>query len=246
MQTDQAATLRLLVDDERAEATSALPRAARYVIVHGAKGGMGATTVAMNLAVALSTAAARVELTSAHGILLPLAAGPGGILVRDVKHFRNALHGLLQHATYTEAEAEEYLAEPNWCVIDAGVGVPGELPLPSESTSALLVTTTEPASILAAFDFLREAQEHEVWPEVLVNRVEDVPFAMAGATRLSNATKRMLARTLTMHPVAEDADVIAASRRGQSVALAHPYCPFSRSVAQLAARLLSQSVARAA
>jgi MinD-like ATPase involved in chromosome partitioning or flagellar assembly len=245
MQTDQAATLRLLVDDERAESTSTLPRAARYVIVHGAKGGMGATTVAMNLAVALSTAAARVELTSAHGMLLPLAAGPGGILVRDVKHFRNALHGLQQHA-YTEKEAESDLAEPDWCVIDAGVGVPGELPLPRESTCALLVTTTEPASILSAFDFLREAQEHDAWPEVLVNRVEDVPFAMAGATRLSNATKRMLARTLTMHPIAEDADVIAASRRGQPVALAHPHCPFSRSVAQLAARLSSKCAARAA
>ena len=86
MSSDQAARLRLLVTDDTSSGEVVTPRAGTTLSVVGAKGGVGTSTVALNLAVALSMVGDRVELATHDDLEATerdLDAGPAGVAMRN-------------------------------------------------------------------------------------------------------------------------------------------------------------------
>jgi MinD-like ATPase involved in chromosome partitioning or flagellar assembly len=237
MTQDQAAKLRLLIHD-RHETASEPTRAANSVVVYGAKGGVGATTIALNLAIAMSTAGCEVELAPGNQLAAPTYAGPGGIALRGETHWR-------QHLSLRRAESEEaFDAERDWLVVDGGAW--DAVYEPAELRHAIVIATAEPAAVLAAYDAIKELLTFGYRPAVLFNRVADEPRARDMAERLRETARRMLGQTLETHWLAEDRAVHAASFAGAPAVLAHPGAMFSRQLHQFAERWLATRSARAA
>jgi MinD-like ATPase involved in chromosome partitioning or flagellar assembly len=237
MTQDQAAKLRLLIHD-RHETAGESPRAANSVVVYGAKGGVGATTVALNLAIALSAAGCEVELAPRDQLDARSHSGPAGIALRGESHWR-------RHLSLRQAERDvAFDAERDWLVVDGGAW--DAVYEPADLKHALVIASPEPVAVLAAYDALKELLAFGYRPAVLFNRVADEPQARGMAERLRETARRMLGQTLETHWLAEDGAVLAASLAGAPVVLAHPGAMFSRQLHQFAERWLATRSAQAA
>lgn len=248
MQTDQAAGLRLLVNDDSADEASPAPRAARTLLVYGAKGGVGTTTVALNLAVSISVLGCAVELASNNALPDEEASGlvgPAGVTLPDSNYWRTALHWGRRRGM--KSRDREAATGADCRVIDGGTWDAGVLEsYEAKSPRLLLVTTTEPAAVLAAFEGLRQAVELSVQPEIVVNRAASAMSAEECIGRIRTTAQRMFGSEPVIHWLSEDSAVLEAARRGRVVALSHPGCPFSRVVLRLAQRWIATSSAPAA
>ncbi len=249
MSVDQAAQLRLLVTDECQEVAPEAARAWRTLSIYGAKGGVGTTTVALNLAVALCVADCRVELAGAAEIEqehTAREAGPAGVVLLDAERsWRSMLWGSRRNGPLTAATDDS--EKVDWLVVDRGVFDAHEFRqdvLTEERV--LIVTTTEPPAVLAAFDALRSAKDRGMWPELVFNRVTDPREATVAAARMRVAAARLLGGQLAVHYLMDDSQVLNAARTGRAVTLTDPNCPFSRGAARWADHWTSASPARAA
>lgn len=241
MPHDQAVKLRLLVDG-RHEAADEPPRAGQSIVVYGAKGGVGTTTVALNLAVALSIAGKTVELASRDQLDASLSAGPGGIMLRAAASWRTVLRTSSSPIWSTAASSEPLSRD--WLVVDGGVGDAwGDM---QDQQHSLLVSTAEPASILAAFDALRDARAGGWWPAVIWNRVGEEPTTRRVPERLQATSQRMLGREFQEYRLVESPEALAASRAGTPVVLSHPGSPWTKQMRRLAEEWLVTLAMRAA
>ncbi len=242
MPHDQAVKLRLLVDG-RQEAADETSRAGRSIVVYGAKGGVGTTTVALNLAVALSIAGTSVELAAREQLDAPLSAGPGGIMLRAAASWRAVLRPSASPAEWPTATGGEQ-ASRDWLIVDGGVSDASVEMHDQQQT--LLVTTAEPASILAAFDVLRDARTAGWWPAVVWNRVSEEPTTRRATDRLQSTAHRILGLTFQEYRLPDSPEALAASRAGTPVVLSHPSSPWTHQMRRLAEEWLATLAVRAA
>jgi len=156
-----------------------------------------------------------------------LTRGPAGVVLLGEEGWRRSLlwQPSLSHSKQFIPAASE-LAD--WLIVDRGTA-----PSANDAESMLLVSTPEPASILAAFEALRSAHASGIAAELLVNRAGTLAETERIRVRLTEASRRLLGCCPNVYELPEDIAVLDAARLGRPVALARPACPFSRGVQRL-------------
>ena len=247
---DQAAELRALV---RQAATAPAPAAAgpRRIVVFGGKGGVGTTTIAVNLAVALAQERQRSLLCDAGGGDVALQCGleprhtladalagartlaqvvhpgPAGVQVLPGARELVRWHETAEHDwNRLMAQLASLSPRPEVVVIDAGSRPD---PLARQFWQAadrvLLVTTVETAAIMDAYAAIKllTDQARPVSMALIVNRSPAESTADEVQRRLARACRRFLGMPLrSVGRVPEDGAVPACAARGESLMLAMP------------------------
>ena len=271
---DQAKQLRGLVrqQQDRQQKTDVPRRAATSIAVVSGKGGVGKSSLALNLAIALSRLEARTCIFDAnlglgnidlmcglngywnlaHVIAglrrLPdiLLEGPGGI---HVVPGAGGLSETLSETKLVSSEFKEqmYELESNHDVLvfDTGAGLH---PLVHQCVAAadtvLVITTPEPTAIADAYATIKSLQ---LAPGsrllTLVNRATTARQARDIHERLARTTRLFLETTLLEAGwVPEDPEVLRAINHRIPVLIETPDSPASRAIEQLARRLFYQTV----
>lgn len=269
---DQAADLRVLA---RQIAATHAPTAVRprRIVVFGGKGGVGTTTIAVNLAVALAQQGQRSLLCDAAGgdvalqcrlepqhtladvltenwtLAQVLHPGPAGVQVLPgtrelVRWHETAEHGWNRLTTQIASLAPR--AEV--VVIDAG-NQPDPLArqLWQMADRVLLVTTVETASIMDAYASIKLLTDptRSVSIALVVNHSRNESTADEAQQRLAQACRRFLGLPLrSVGHVPEDGAVPQCAARGAPFVLAMPACPASLHVRQVARALGNHEPAR--
>ena len=200
---DQAHTLRRLVRDYvRADAPQPCPRPA-VLLIAGAVGGVGTTSVALNLAVAfqqLSRPATLVQ-TAATANELALRAGPGGIQILAASPTEDRRRPPACDGTDPRwiTELAHVVPATEIVVVDAGHGPSTILrSLWGTGDAALLVTSPDPTSLVGGYTLLKLLHGTEPRPAVygLVNRATNAAVAGTVFGRMHRACLRFLALEL--------------------------------------------------
>jgi flagellar biosynthesis protein FlhG len=228
---DQATALRGLVDQYEqacaAQPTQAAappqPRLAQTIAVTSGKGGVGKTTVSVNLAVQLARLGRRVVLLDADlgtanvdvmcnlqpsATLAHVVSGQrrlDEILVDAPGGFRlvPGASGLASMANLSRTESDrltkqmrELEADCDVLLIDTGAGVgPNVLSFCVAAERLLVVTTPEPTSITDAYAVIKSIHSQTVDPDIrlLINRVQNERQAKDVFHRISGVCHRFLA-----------------------------------------------------
>lgn len=247
---DQANDLREMVRSSSRAPDVRLHQKTRTIMVIGGKGGVGTTTLALNLAVALAQRQCKTMLTEAvspggdiallcsnESISIPnnlriVANAPLSVdWPQDLQLFEDRLHG--------KDTAHEMLSE--LVVVDGG-HYPNHLwhSLASTAELVLVATTADPASIVgshAVIKMLRKTTSSEKIFTV-VNQIHRASAADEVHKRLHRACRRFLG--IHLHHagyVIHDPAVNAAGRNRQPFMLSSPTSHASRQVRALAEKV---------
>jgi flagellar biosynthesis protein FlhG len=271
--SDQAKTLRGLVERQKAMQTvvdEPLPagaRRAKTIAIAGAKGGVGKTNIALNLAIALSQMDLRVCLLDANLGLgnVELLCGLNGywnlshVIVGSRKLSDIVLEGpdgisvipgasgLCDLADCSDGDRREILHQlatleqsHDYIIIDTGAGIHRAVrQLVAAADIALVVTTPEPTSIADAYAGIKALMAHDVpVMEVVVNRAESSQQARAIMEGLQNTVRLFLRSSIASAGMIPDGrDVPAAVARRRPFLIDSPHCPASVAIRQLARRM---------
>lgn len=227
---DQASALRGLVDQyEKSQpnrnAVSAArpqPRLAQTIAVTSGKGGVGKTTVTVNLAVQLARLGRRVVLLdadlgtanadvmcnlNARNTLAHVVAGhkdiedivveaPGGFrLIPGASGLANMANLSAHEHDRLNAQMRRLESSCDVLLIDTGAGVgPNVLSFCAAAERLLVVTTPEPTSITDAYAVIKTIHAQRTGADIrlLINMVEDEAEARAVFTRIHNVCRRFL------------------------------------------------------
>ncbi len=259
---DQATELRALV---RQVATAPAPVAARprRIVVFGGKGGVGTTTIAVNLAVALAQQGQRCLLCDAAGgdvalqcrleprhtladalagkppLAQVLQPGPAGVQVLPGTRELVRWHEMAEHAwNRLMTQLASLSPWPEVVVIDAGSRPdPLARQLWQAADRVLLATTVETAAIMDAYAAIKLLSDpaRSASIALVVNRSPAASLAEEAQERLAQACRRFLGLPLRgVGQVPEDGAVPPCAARGQPVVLAMPACPASLQLRQVA------------
>ena len=270
--SDQATDLRALV---RQVATSHAPVAARprRIVVFGGKGGLGTTTIAVNLAVALAQQGARSLLCDAAGGDVALQCGlePRHTLAEALAGNRTAAQVVLpgpagvqvlpgtrelarsqepaEHAWNRLMTQFQSLRErPETVIIDAGSRPdPVARQLWQAADRVLLVASVETSAIMNAYASVKLLTDltRPVSIALLVNRAPRESLAKEAQQRLAQACRRFLGLALrSVGHLPEDGAVPQSAARGEPFVLAKPACPASLHLRQAARALGNYASAR--
>ena len=212
---DQASQLRKLVSQDD-DCVSSKTKSPQRIVLLGAKGGVGTTTIAINLAIALR----KLD----HSVMLIDAAKRGGDVatICDVSAERG-LEDVLQSrcdwnaATITgptgislvvqrqDSIADEQqtkqlkrkldsgLARNDFVVIDAGAQVQCCETIVRQTDLCLILSSPDHVSMKRSYRLLRQLwQTDGVSPRLVINGVRDSSVAHDMAGRLTTSTKRLL------------------------------------------------------
>jgi flagellar biosynthesis protein FlhG len=244
------------------------PRA-RTVAIAGAKGGVGKTNIALNLAIALAQTDARVCLLDANLGLgnIELLCGLNGywnlshvmIGARSLKdvvlegpegiRIIPGASGLSDLADCSEADRRDLLHQlaelelnHDYIVIDTGAGIHRAVrQLVAAADIALVVTTPEPTSIADAYAGIKALYgSHVSMMEAIINRAQSPQQARAIMEGLQNTVKLFLRTSIAAAgTIPEDNSVSVAVSRRRPFLLDSPHSPASVAIRQLARRLTS-------
>ncbi|MEM9419916.1 MAG: MinD/ParA family protein [Planctomycetota bacterium] len=226
---DQAAALRGLVEQyEQAngprgsEMTRAQPRLAQTLAITSGKGGVGKTTVTVNLAVQLARLGRRVVLldadlgtanadvmcnVNARSTLAHVVAGqrelediiveaPGGFrLVPGASGLANMANLSAHEHDRLNAQMRRLESSCDVLLIDTGAGVgPNVLSFCAAAERVLVVSTPEPTSITDAYAVIKTINAQTSHPDIrlLVNMVENEAEARAVFARIHSVCQRFL------------------------------------------------------
>ena len=258
---DQATDLRALVRQVAAAHPPAAPRP-RRLVVFGGKGGVGTTTIAVNLAVALAQGGQRSLLCDAAGgdaaLLcgleprhtladalagnLPLARilqpGPAGVQVLPGTRELVRWQETAEHAwNRLMTQIASLAPRPEAVVIDAG-SQPDCLArqLWQAADRVLLVTTVETAAIMNAYAAIKLLSDPTRAASIalVVNRAPRPAEAVEAQRRLAQACRRFLGLPLRgLGHLPEDGAAPQSAARGEPCLLAMPACPASLCLRQL-------------
>jgi flagellar biosynthesis protein FlhG len=197
------------------------PTATPWLAVAGAKGGVGKTTLAVNLAILLCRAGYRTllvdfdpgcgnvavhlrlgcarDLEDVAAGLCPmreaLVDGPGGIQVLLGRSGSTALaggdQGLLDHALIAIGELAK---EFDVVVCDTGAGIGrATLSVVERANLVLAVTTSDAAALTDTYALCKVLQQRgQALPQLVVNRVRSREEAMRTARKLGVVAKKFL------------------------------------------------------
>ena len=269
---DQATDLRALV---RQVATAHCAAAARprRIVVFGGKGGVGTTTIAVNLAVALAQQGQRSLLCDAAGgdvalqcrleprhtladvlagnrtLAQVLHPGPAGVQVLPGTRELVRWHETAEHAwNRLMTQLASLSPRPEVVVIDAGSRPdPLARQLWQAADRVLLVTTVETAAIMDAYAAIKLLTDpaRPASIALVVNRAPREAMADEAQQRLAQACRRFLGLPLrSVGHVPEDGAVPQCAARGEPFVLAMPACPASLHLRQVARALGNQASAR--
>ncbi len=265
--TDQATGLRTLVLTETAHPGSAARP--RLVVVAGGKGGVGTTTLAVNLAVGLAQLGLRTVLVDAapdvghveslcrirqrdtiadvlagrRTVRETLQAGPAGVLVLPGAWAQRGIADAPQPACRRLVEQLRALASrAEMIVIDAGNGLqPAAGLLWQAADEVLLVTTGQPNAIMDAYAAVKVHGRFAPRIHPWINQASGPREAASVARRLDRCCRRFLGRGLAPpQTLPADAAVVDAGRSGEPYVLAFPHCPASRQTLHTAGVLARQ------
>ena len=270
--TDQAKTLRGLVERQKAmqngvdESPSGSHRA-KTIAIAGAKGGVGKTNIALNLAIALGQMDQRVCLLDANLGLgnVELLCGLNGYwnlshVIIGARKLQDVVlegpegisvipgaSGLCDLADCSEGDRRELLHQlaemeqnHDYIVVDTGAGIHRAVrQLVTAADVALVVTTPEPTSIADAYAGIKALSGNDVpIMEVVVNRAESSRQARAIMEGLQNTVRLFLRTSIaTAGTIPDDNNVPVAVSRRQPFLINSPHCAASAAVRQLARRM---------
>jgi flagellar biosynthesis protein FlhG len=223
---DQATDLRRLADSRRPRRAASSARRAGLIVLGSGKGGVGTTTVAVNLAVALARVGRRIALIDAdptggdvatlcgleprhtltdvlagrRTICETLQPGPGKIRVLAGRwESADAANVRLPTDPCLADELRDLGDEVDLCLIDVGNRPDRTTRLLCRCADLVLVVTTpQTASIVGAYALIRSLASTGQAPPIrcLVNRATTAWSAEEAQNRLARACRRMLGRKL--------------------------------------------------
>jgi flagellar biosynthesis protein FlhG len=243
----------------------------RRIVVCGGKGGVGTTTIAVNLAVALAQQGQRCLLCDSAGgdvalqfrleprysladalagtltLAQVLQAGPAGVQVLHSKRDFARWHETAAPAwKRLMAQIATLAPPPEVVVIDAGNRTdPLARQLWESADRVLLATTVETAAIMDAYASIKLLTDSARPASIalVVNRSPGESMAEEAEQRLAHACRRFLGLPLRgVARIAEDGNVPRLAARGQPFVLAAPACPASQQVRQMARAMGNNSV----
>lgn len=256
--TDQAATLRVL----RGGKSSSVVPPRRAIAITGGKGGVGKSTVSVNLAIAHAQAGAKVLLVDTDlgmadlNLLLGIAPehsvldALGGMPIRDILveahgiHVLPALNGSYLLSTLGPAGlrrvldmVQELASEFDTAIVDvaAGIGL-AQTTFAGAVSDALVVVNPEPLSMADAYACLKvlSVEQGVRHAYVVPNRTVSRAQADEVAARLGALVSRFLDLELTTLPsIPADMCVGEAAQIGVPLVIHAPDSPAARAVRNL-------------
>ena len=263
--TDQVRTLRAMAS-QRNDIIALRPRRERAIAITGGKGGVGKSTLAVNLAVAYAKAGARCLTVDADlgmaDLNLLLGVAPDYSLL-DVMHGTDidevlvATHGIhllpalngsfaLESMNGTDREhlfrALSGLRDRfDTLIVDIAAGIgENQSAFAASVPDVVVVVTSEPLSLADAYACLKVLASREKLRHAYVvpNRVRSPSEAEEVVARLSALVSRFLDVELTALPaVPFDASIASAASVGIPIVNYAPDSPASRAIRRLARRL---------
>ncbi len=263
---DQAANLRRLVIENSAARTT------RTIAITSGKGGVGKTSLAVGVAIALARGGARVTLLDADlglaninvilGIipkynLYHVIKGkkklkdivievPEGIkIIAGASGFHQLANlDMKQRADFIEAVSE--LEDDDYMIIDTGAGISQNvLSFVSAADEVIVVTTPEPTAITDAYGIIKSiaSQSPEKPVRLIVNRVASVSEGKRVAQRVINIAGQFLnIRVENMGFIFDDIYVPKSVRNQKPFIVTYPKSKASVCVTIIANRIANKEV----
>jgi flagellar biosynthesis protein FlhG len=269
---DQATDLRALV--RQVETTHAPPATRpRRILVFGGKGGVGTTTIAVNLAVALAHQGQSCLLCDAGGgdvamqlrleprytladvlagtrtLAQVLQSGPAGLRIVPSKRDFDRWHETTAPSwNRLLAQLPTLAPRPEVVVIDAGSRPdPLARQLWEAVDRVLLATSVETAAIMNAYASIKLLTDPSRAASIalVVNGSARKSMAEDAEQRLAHACRRFLGMTLRgVGHIPEDSAVPQSAARGAPYVLAAPVAPASLQLRHVARALSNHNTAR--
>jgi flagellar biosynthesis protein FlhG len=235
---------------------------ARIIAVAGGKGGVGKTTIAINLGIALASSETSTILVDADfclaGIRILTGATPTGD-VGDVLAGDRSIDELLSPAgaglrVLGGLPAGRHGSDADWraaldrlrgssdaIIIDGGSGVTDAvLAAVRASDQLILPTTPEPTSLADSYAFLKllNREKFAGTVGVMATMTESDAQAAEVARRIRDVARQFLGLDVTdLGGLPRDAHVSRAVQQRSPVVTRYPHCPASRALYALARRI---------
>ena len=242
-------------------------------MVFGGKGGVGATTIAVNLSAALAREGRQCLLCDAArgdvatqlrleprytladvlagncGVEKIIMSGPAGVQIAPGGHEMSNSHDTAEHAwSRVLAQLPGLAQRPEVIVIDAG-NRPDAIARQcwQAADRVLLVSTTETAAIMNAYASIKLLNDpaRSASIALLLNRSRSDTAADEAERRLAHACRRFLGVPLgSLGAVPEDANATQCAVRGEPFVLAAPACAASVALRHAARAMINHAASR--